>query len=80
MMNSDYTDPGLAYAAIINRKELTTSDASKNLIPLYEALPYMTSDDIEKARVAYENNVWKRSVQEFINKYRSVLTMLKDVV
>ena len=45
-----------AYTAILNRKEMTTSDASKNFIPLYEALPFMECDEIEK----YENKGWKK--------------------
>ena len=49
----------------MNRVEFTTSDASLNLVDLYKALPYMQPEHFEKARVAYENNGWKKKEQEF---------------
>lgn len=58
MLNKEVNDIELAWKAIINRKVFIPSDASNNLIGLYEALPYMKEETLKLSKKIFDNNKW----------------------
>ena len=67
MLSSTAITPEQAWGEISTRKETTVTEASKNLIPLYSAIPFICQDDLKLAQTAYQGVGWKITLDKFKN-------------